>query len=965
LINDIYIEYFNLLKNKNTIKVGAGLLIYFCFALLFIIPSQNFEKPDGIIAGTDSIGVTECGCLNQANTEYILQNDVNSDGSCFTLAGTNSILDLNGHTVTYDNASPITVSNGSFENGTGVAATDWDFSAGENIERFAGSYINPVEVYEGSYGLKFTLPAADQYIRSTETVTLDANTTYSISASMYNHASDNASIYVKLVGTAVQATRSGKTWRGFSYTAAQITTGAIPETYTIEVGITGAGAEPAGTVYLDDVQVLRYRTAGVAQGAASWMSTKPLDLPCYGGANGSVVKNGTIIQGNAGSDRGYAVYIGANSVETNNLNINVHSTNARAISSDQEAKPLLIHDNVITNSVVTIGRREGFDGVSIYSNRPNATKIYNNTIDGGAQNGIVLEDFRGLTTPNEIYGNTISLTASRTNDFAINLWSDNSTSVHDNVIDCTQGTDGCRGIFTGGGATGTEIINNTVSVREVDRNQEYDGCTSAYGIQIEYASNVEVSGNTITAVADECDGYAFRTNPVDEGSGITGTNNNIHDNTFIGVKRNGTSKVASANFITDIQDLDVLTYLRNTVISDQYWFYFTANTSNIPMISTNFDIGTNPTSPYTPLFSYNPAPPGPSTVDVQFIDNSYEDTDAENAFETSSFVCSGSIYACAIGGGSAVDKYASFYYSWYLTATVRGNDNNPISGATVTAVDSLGTTRFTGTTDVNGVITAALPQWYNDASVLTQYNGYTINASANGQNASSGVTMDASKALTINLNTTGIADVTAPTISDVGVGSPGQTSATVNWTTNEPADSQVEYGLTASYGSSTTLSETLTTSHSQDLSGLTAGTLYHYRVKSSDTAENPATSGDYTFTTAAVPDTTPPTISAVTATSITTAGATITWTTNESSDSQIEYGTTTGYGSQTTINASLVTSHSQALSGLVSSTLYHYRVKSKDSSNNPANSSDYTFTTSTPADTTSPSRVTDLTATNN
>ena len=64
------------------------------------------------------------------------------------------------------------------------------------------------------------------------------------------------------------------------------------------------------------------------------------------------------------------------------------------------------------------------------------------------------------------------------------------------------------------------------------------------------------------------------------------------------------------------------------------------------------------------------------------------------------------------------------------------------------------------------------------------------------------------------------------------------TWASVTWTTNEPADSRVEYGLTTAYGSSTTLNAAMVTSHSQALSGLSANTLYHYRVKSRDAAGN-------------------------------------------------------------------------------------------------------------------------------
>jgi len=44
------------------------------------------------------------------------------------------------------------------------------------------------------------------------------------------------------------------------------------------------------------------------------------------------------------------------------------------------------------------------------------------------------------------------------------------------------------------------------------------------------------------------------------------------------------------------------------------------------------------------------------------------------------------------------------------------------------------------------------------------------------------------------------------------------------------------------------------------VSGLLASTLYHYRVKSRDAVGNLAVSGDFTFTTAAPADTTPPTV---------------------------------------------------------------------------------------------------------
>jgi hypothetical protein len=102
-------------------------------------------------------------------------------------------------------------------------------------------------------------------------------------------------------------------------------------------------------------------------------------------------------------------------------------------------------------------------------------------------------------------------------------------------------------------------------------------------------------------------------------------------------------------------------------------------------------------------------------------------------------------------------------------------------------------------------------------------------------------------------------DNTPSVISAVTVADLGSSSATITWTTNEPADSQVEYGLSASYGNFSPLNSTLTTSHSRTITGLSANTVYHFRVRSRDDVGNLAVSGDRTFTTL-VSDITPPTV---------------------------------------------------------------------------------------------------------
>ena len=113
-------------------------------------------------------------------------------------------------------------------------------------------------------------------------------------------------------------------------------------------------------------------------------------------------------------------------------------------------------------------------------------------------------------------------------------------------------------------------------------------------------------------------------------------------------------------------------------------------------------------------------------------------------------------------------------------------------------------------------------------------------------------------------------DNTAPTISSISSGTPTSSGATITWTTNENADTQINYGPTSTYNASTTLASSLVTSHSQAITGLSASTLYHFRVRSTDVAGNLTVSSDQIFTTASS-DGTPPSV----ALTLPTAGASV------------------------------------------------------------------------------------------
>ncbi len=188
-------------------------------------------------------------------------------------------------------------------------------------------------------------------------------------------------------------------------------------------------------------------------------------------------------------------------------------------------------------------------------------------------------------------------------------------------------------------------------------------------------------------------------------------------------------------------------------------------------------------------------------------------------------------------------------------------------------------------------------------------------------------------------------DTAPPVISAISVVSVSTSTASITWTTNENANSRIDYGTTSSYGSASS-SAPLVTSHSLVLSDLDPATVYHYRIQSSDAATNIATSTDRTFTTDSLPDVTAPGISGLSV-DPEHDSATVYWTTDESASSIVEYGPSATYTASTTETNTTprVTSHEVLITGLESCVTYSYRVVSRDASDNQVVGSNNSFTT--------------------
>jgi hypothetical protein len=111
------------------------------------------------------------------------------------------------------------------------------------------------------------------------------------------------------------------------------------------------------------------------------------------------------------------------------------------------------------------------------------------------------------------------------------------------------------------------------------------------------------------------------------------------------------------------------------------------------------------------------------------------------------------------------------------------------------------------------------------------------------------VTITSSNSWWTNFDNLVVDNGLGPVISAVQPAAVGPDTATITWNTDVGATSQVDYGRSSTYGSSTALDSTLLTSHSVVLSGLPSATQFHFRVRSSDSAGNQSVSGDFAFMT--------------------------------------------------------------------------------------------------------------------
>lgn len=269
-----------------------------------------------------------------------------------------------------------------------------------------------------------------------------------------------------------------------------------------------------------------------------------------------------------------------------------------------------------------------------------------------------------------------------------------------------------------------------------------------------------------------------------------------------------------------------------------------------------------------------------------------------------------------------------------LNGSVNGN-GLPIAGLFEYGLDtsygsSTYTNQFFTTSDYYDAQTYSTP--ITGLSPNTTYHFRAIAYSSSGEGFGADATF----------TTTGGGSQSPPTVQTLAASSVTSSGAVLNGSVDPNgggATTYFEYGTSTSYGEVTTQTGIGTAPQSDfqaTISGLNPSTTYHYRINAVN-GGGITYGADVIFTTSPGASQPPPIVQTLAASSVTTTGAVLNGSVNPNgggTTTYFEYGTNTSYGwvtTQTGIGTASQGDFQATLTGLSSSTTYHYRINAVNS----------------------------------
>jgi len=495
------------------------------------------------------VNVSASSDCRTLTADYILANNVNSSGTCFTIGANNITLDCQGYTINYTTGSSagyainntdgydnITIKSCNIVLGnTGISNSYAIYGSGMANSTIYNNNINTTTTGSNSYGIRLTASSNYNNITGNNLTTAGSNAhvIYITSSSIYNNIT-----YNNIIAT-------GNTGYGI-YLASSSTSNSIANNNIATTGSSGNGmyiaansnnitsnnVTTSSTGYGIDIQssttnILTNNRVNTSQsvsivvyGTTASQYNQTIDTSNL--AEGLPVlyyfsSNNTVIQNQDYSNTyGQIIFARSTNVTISNVtmsndgfsffNVSNSAINNSNITTSTGWGIFLYGNsinNILSNNNITTSGNGGY-GFFLYSN--NLNNVTNNIVTTSGTNGYGIT-LNAVNLTNIINNN---VTTTGNTGYGILLQSSNSNNITSNNV-TTSGSSGYGVYFST--LNSNNLSNNTIT-------------TVSYGVVLASTNSSTIANNNITVTGSSVYGFGL-------GAGSLSTSNNITNNNIL------------------------------------------------------------------------------------------------------------------------------------------------------------------------------------------------------------------------------------------------------------------------------------------------------------------------------------------------------------------------------------------------------------------------------------------------
>ncbi len=698
--------------------------------------------------------------LSQAGATYQLETNVTTSGTAFVVLNQNITLDLNGYTVTYGNSSPITVTNGGFEQGSGTNVPGWNLSAAP-----AAAIASNTNFLFGNQVLRLSNFSTTQTIVSSPISGLVAGHTYTSTITPAG-VNSNSSVTLNVIDTVTGATlgsaASAAVQRGFS----AVVTFTPTTTHPVELQVVVTPTTTPDTLDLDQATLTpSYDYGVVASGAwgnlpgggdfgLGYLNLGAAVQAIWNSDRTSVtnvtIENGSIVQGQAAgysSSPIFGEYVDAitlNNLQTRDSGVDTTSIDLNYMTGGGAT---------VTNSTFTqtggnvTDRMAGPATIDLKQTSASPILIQGNTLTGCLQTGIGIDTSNGpiIINNNQISQNTVVPDAA-----GIGLVAVSNFQVTNNTITPTAGEGIAIDGYRAQGSNLGVIQNNTVTTKEVP-NRELGLKTQARALRLRNdvdsegpQTNIDISGNTFTTTIGpgmSNVGYTVWITYVNNNGAMNNANINLHNNTITLINNSSDPSYSGSALLVDGMDPGINMTISNNILASNdtslsIGGYNDANVNDLTFLSNTLSKSSSG-----------------ATRTYRGISAGYDVTQISSVQIIDAKLANGATSTIAWSGSGTKD----IEVGWLLNVTVQNADGSAASGAAVQIFNSGNSLVYAGVANANGVLSGimVLSTMYQQTGTnstqitTTNWGPFSVTATNGTKKGSASVSLTGDQSLTI------------------------------------------------------------------------------------------------------------------------------------------------------------------------------------------------------------------------